>query len=551
MTSSPYEEGSDGAKLCLIGEAPSNIEMMTGKPFAGPAGQILNECLHEASILRQECKILNVFDFPLIKDRLGVTFFHKDTGAMVYNERSGFVGPGIEALERFYDRLASTNSNCLVPMGGPALRATFSKPQITKWRGSILAGNEKVKKRKLVPTIHPASTLHGGPFIWRYMIISDLERAKQEMRSAEFDLPQRQLLIDLTHKEILDYLYELPSKTNRFSFDTEILNENVYCFSVAQDKLTSVCIPLVKADWSPRFTDEQELEIWTAFGKLLQNKKLIKCNQNILFDYQMLFDKNSLSPRGTTLDCMVMCSIMYPEFPKDLGFICSIWTREPYYKDDGKVWKKLSFDYDKFLRYCATDSAVVLAALEGEGREGLEDELDKGGFREQHDFTVSMYPALMYKDHLGMAVDIEGISSVRSKISQQLEDLYKELKEVSDYEFSPASPKQCQNYFYVHKGIKPYLNRKTGNPTTDDTALSRIVRKYNFPEARIIQRIRNLEKLRGTYIDITFDKDNRLRCSTNPRGTKFGRLSTGKTIFDRGMNMQNLDPRIKRFLKAG
>lgn len=45
-----------------------------------------------------------------------------------------------------------------------------------------------------------------------------------------------------------------------------------------------------------------------------------------------------------------------------------------------------------------------------------------------------------------------------------------------------------------------------------------------------------------------FDDDGRMRGSYNPRGTKFGRLSSSKTIFGTGMNFQNLPQAFKKFL---
>ena len=57
-------------------------------------------------------------------------------------------------------------------------------------------------------------------------------------------------------------------------------------------------------------------------------------------------------------------------------------------------------------------------------------------------------------------------------------------------------------------------------------------------------------KLKGTYLDITFDADSRMRCSYNPRGTKFGRISSSKTLFQTGMNMQNLPEEFAGFLVA-
>ena len=67
----PYKpEGSpETAKIVFVGEAPARSEMITGKPFSGPAGFVFNECLESAGILRSDCYITNVFDFPVKKEK--------------------------------------------------------------------------------------------------------------------------------------------------------------------------------------------------------------------------------------------------------------------------------------------------------------------------------------------------------------------------------------------------------------------------------------------------------------------------------------------------
>ena len=51
-------------------------------------------------------------------------------------------------------------------------------------------------------------------------------------------------------------------------------------------------------------------------------------------------------------------------------------------------------------------------------------------------------------------------------------------------------------------------------------------------------------------MEIDFDADKRMRCSYNPRGTKFGRVSSSKNVFGNGTNMQNLPDPFKKFLVA-
>ena len=52
-------EGPPRAKLMLVGEQPGDQEDLAGKPFVGPAGQLLDKALEEAGIPRKECYVTN------------------------------------------------------------------------------------------------------------------------------------------------------------------------------------------------------------------------------------------------------------------------------------------------------------------------------------------------------------------------------------------------------------------------------------------------------------------------------------------------------------
>ncbi len=47
-------EGSANAKIMFVGEAPGKHEDATGRPFVGPAGKLLDECLKKAGIERNK-----------------------------------------------------------------------------------------------------------------------------------------------------------------------------------------------------------------------------------------------------------------------------------------------------------------------------------------------------------------------------------------------------------------------------------------------------------------------------------------------------------------
>ena len=53
-------EGDPNAALMLIGEGPGEQEDLTGRPFVGPAGQLLDRILTAVGLLREQVYICNV-----------------------------------------------------------------------------------------------------------------------------------------------------------------------------------------------------------------------------------------------------------------------------------------------------------------------------------------------------------------------------------------------------------------------------------------------------------------------------------------------------------
>lgn len=55
-----FGEGRVPAELMFIGEAPGEVEDQSGRPFVGPAGQLLTKILESAGIPREDVYITNV-----------------------------------------------------------------------------------------------------------------------------------------------------------------------------------------------------------------------------------------------------------------------------------------------------------------------------------------------------------------------------------------------------------------------------------------------------------------------------------------------------------
>lgn len=204
---------------------------------------------------------------------------------------------------------------------------------------------------------------------------------------------------------------------------------------------------------------------------------------------------------------------------------------------------------ENFLRYSGLDSACMM-----EIHNKFWDDLTEQGYLPTYDMTMHLMEVLSFMQHRGMKVNHLLLADTKAEVLQSASEKQKELDELVGHGLNVNSSKQCQKYFYVEMGLQPIYKPKTKMVTTDDMAMQRLVRgKAGQPglrQAKLVQEIRGLQKLYGTYLDIAFDDDDRLRGAYNPRGTKFGRLSSGKTVFDTGMNYQNLPQEFKKFLVA-
>lgn len=207
---------------------------------------------------------------------------------------------------------------------------------------------------------------------------------------------------------------------------------------------------------------------------------------------------------------------------------------------------------DQELKYNAKDAAATRLIYDA-----VSSDVNSQGYKDTYEHTVALFAPLQYMMVRGVRVDHDALNELKKKCEVDIATFQRELNEIAGRTLNPNSPKDLIKYFYGEKGVAPYTkkNGKGGSSITcDDKALQRLAKgtssRAGFKEAKLIQRIRGLSKLKGTYLDIIFDKDGRLRCSYNPRGTRFGRLSSSKTIFSTGMNMQNLPPAFQRFLVA-
>src|SRR5687768_401934 len=59
-TQTVFGEGPEGARIAMVGEQPGDKEDVTGRPFVGPAGALLDRAIEQAGLDRDDIYLTNV-----------------------------------------------------------------------------------------------------------------------------------------------------------------------------------------------------------------------------------------------------------------------------------------------------------------------------------------------------------------------------------------------------------------------------------------------------------------------------------------------------------
>lgn len=528
--------GPEDANIAIVGEAPGKKEDRKGKPFVGRAGMLLNDQLKKAGIIRRACYITNVVkERPKgnnIKEFIKIKKKSVDVTKAYYQYE--------QELE---EELREVDPNVVAALGKTALFALTGKKGITKWRGSIIEST-MIPNLKVIPVIHPAAALR--QYIWRHFIAWDFKRVKEESEIPDMPDLNHEYILSPTFDEVIDYL-DACNESSQFAFDIEVSREEVSCISFSHSPQHAISIPFIERG-KEYFSLPQEEAIWQKIAEVLENPETKSIAHNTTFDATFLFRKYGIKTANLH-DTMIGQAINYPDFPKSLQFVTSIYTKIPYYKDEGKkVIKGDNYVNDeRFWLYNAKDSLVLMKVFPK-----MMEDLDKLDNKETYENQRRLIRPLLYLTELGINMNTSGLINKSMESEAEIIRIENQMEDIIGRPINPRSPKQLKEYFYGEKGLKPYKSRSTGRPTTNQTALKRLARKKNKDVsnvAELLLRHRKLSKMKGTYYDIQLDEDDRLRSSMNPVGTKSGRLSSSKTIFGTGANMQNLPYDFRKFMR--
>jgi DNA polymerase len=145
-TQTVFGEGTRRAEVFFVGEQPGNEEDLTGHPFVGPAGRLLNDALVDAGIDRAQTYVTNVVKHFKWEPR-GKRRIHKKPNSSEITA----CRPWLEA------EIALIKPKVIVCLGATAAQALLGpRFLVSKQRGQFI---ESTLAPYIMATVHPSSIL--------------------------------------------------------------------------------------------------------------------------------------------------------------------------------------------------------------------------------------------------------------------------------------------------------------------------------------------------------------------------------------------------------
>lgn len=333
--------GPSPCKIAFVGEAPGEQEELTGLPFVGYSGGEFTEECQDVGIERKDCYLTNVLFTRPPGNKL-------DAFCVKKAEMSASIGPPFTTplsngkylhyslkpeLDRLYAELTEARPNLVVALGNFALWALGNSggkpPKISQARG-VVQYSPYIPLQKLLPTYHPAGVTRDWPK--RVIVLQDLLKAKREAEFPEIRRVERRIIVNPDWTEVRDYCAEA-LHAPILSCDVETERRQITSIAFATSEAKGLTIPF----WNKtkpgyhHWSEANEILVLDYIYSLLSRHPRVLF-QNGLYDLQYIWRTWGCPVPGFCDDTMLLHHSLYPELPKSLGFLGSIYTNEISWK---------------------------------------------------------------------------------------------------------------------------------------------------------------------------------------------------------------------------
>ncbi|HED07789.1 MAG TPA: DNA polymerase I, partial [Ignavibacteria bacterium] len=342
-------------------------------------------------------------------------------------------------------------------------------------------------------------------------------------------------------------------KSSLFVFDTETdglnyLDLNIAGVSFSTKAGEGFFIPLnpLKNNndlFSKNLDDRIAVENFiNIFKSIFEDEKIKKVCQNGKYDIGVL-RSIGINTNNFYFDTMVASYILDPDQKHGMDALAEKYLN---YKtipiseiigDKKKPERIFDVELEELNNYASEDADVTFRLYEV-----FKKELEKEGLNDiAYKVDFPLVPVLEDIEREGINVDKKTLNDLSKELQSLLENLTKDIYELSGIEFNINSPKQLQEILFDKLGLPLTKKTKTGH-STDARSLEYLRGQHDI--IGLLIDYRQLSKLKSTYADslpaMINPRTGRIHTTLNQVAASTGRLASNDP------NLQNIPIRTER-----
>ena len=344
--------------------------------------------------------------------------------------------------------------------------------------------------------------------------------------------------------EVIKVLTETKGEHLFFDIETN-RNLEMTCFGFSFDYKRAWCVPMVTSAFAGYYYEDTP-RILRALAVAFRDNTVVI--HNSLFDLFVLAYKYGIPAPRRVYDTMLAHHRLFPEVEKSLGHCISLYTDQPYHKNEG-IFEPKNYDQQKALYEYNAKDVITMALLMPNIDETAEN------FRatesiEQVNASVVPYLTAMLQ---GIRYDEDKLMDIIKHNDRYQMQLLRFTKLLTGDELNPNSPKQVSQYLYNRLGYK----KPDKDPTNEKTLLQVQLKHPENPIISIILRYRATAKESGqlkfpewTGLEKKKLDHKRITTAYNLAGTTSYRLASRRLLNKWGTNVQNFPKKLRKLFVA-
>ena len=332
------------------------------------------------------------------------------------------------------------------------------------------------------------------------------------------------------------------SKEKSFCFDTETTGLNpfeaeIVGMSIAYKEHEAYYIPFSE-------NKEEATKVLAEFKFLFEDENIEKVGQNIKYDLNVLSNYD-IQIKGKLFDTMIAHYLIQPDMRHNMDLLAEAYlgyktvSIESILGKKGKKQKTMrDIPQEEIVDYACEDADITLQL-----KNQFEPKMNATLKKLMDEIETPLIPVLGAMEKEGVNLDVPALEKFSKELEILVEDLTKQILDLSGEEFNVDSPKQLgEVLFDKMKIVEKAKKTKTGQYSTSEDVLSKLASKHEI--VPLILEYRTLKKLKSTYVDalpeLVNAGDGKIHTSYMQTVAATGRLSSTNP------NLQNIPIRSEK-----